>query len=106
MEQKKHLKHYGVLGMRWGKRKGSKQSRDSRGTAKIKKTRIKQLTNKQLQTANTRMNLEKNFKRNKKKDFSGAKKTIGGILKVIGSIKVVTVVVENAPKAVKLLSSG
>ena len=99
MKVKKDLKHYGVKGMRWGKRSG-----DSRSTHKLTKHLVRSLSNKELQVANKRMGLEKSFKTHKKKDFSGAKKAISGLLKVIGSVKVANVVVENAPKAIKLLT--
>jgi len=63
------LEHYGVKGMRWGKSSSGKAapSEDSaRSTAirtKAKQGKPKALSNKELQEAINRMNLEQQFKR-------------------------------------------
>lgn len=63
-----YLEHYGVKGMKWGKRKQKiavARSADFKEVAgiktKAKETRVSSLSNKELQTAITRMNLEKQF---------------------------------------------
>jgi len=106
MEQNELLKHVGVKGMRWGKRKGGgSESADSRSAKKIKRSRLKTLSNKELESLNKRMRLEKDFKKHTKKDYSQAIKVLGGILKVIGSIRVANVVARNAPNAIKQLTA-
>lgn len=70
------LKHYGVKGMKWGVRRSERQlakanarreasSEDSRSAqdsqATIKKGSVDSLSNKELQTLVTRMNLEQQF---------------------------------------------
>lgn len=72
------LLHYGVLGMKWGRRKDkgnsavsstskADQSDDSKAAenakAKVAKSGISSLSNKELQNLNERMNLEANYKR-------------------------------------------
>lgn len=73
------LQHYGVLGMKWGRRKDKgnsavgKSSSDenasedakaaSAAKAKVKTTGLSSLSNKELQTLNERMNLEANYSR-------------------------------------------
>lgn len=68
------LMHYGVLGMKWGvrrdrsssrsggakKRRGSKMSEDARDAAKLKKKRVSEMSNAELQRLNTRQQLERN----------------------------------------------
>lgn len=64
------LAHYGVKGMRWGKRsatnKEAPSSESQRSTelrARAKTSKVKALSNKELQEAINRMNLEQQFKR-------------------------------------------
>jgi hypothetical protein len=61
------LSHVGKKGMKWGVRRGSKTpiktSSEHKKVTEIKKKRTPQLTNKQIKTANERMNLEQNFNR-------------------------------------------
>lgn len=64
--------HVGVLGMKWGfrKRSGSinkiiskkKPSEDHMKTKELKKKKLSQLSNKELQDYNNRKNLERNYK--------------------------------------------
>lgn len=65
------LSHFGVKGMKWGRRRSraelegarSDDSRKLEGTrAKAKDTKIASLSNKELQEAITRMSLERQFK--------------------------------------------
>lgn len=78
------LSHYGVLGMKWGvrKRRDSGSSKSSRGKSKdytearaLSKKKVSQLSNKELQTLNQRLQLEQQYKQlttpqNKKKGQS------------------------------------
>ena len=50
------IKHYGVPGMRWGKRKG-----DGGSSKSSPKLTVKALSNEELKTAITRMKLEQEF---------------------------------------------
>lgn len=53
-DPRKDLMHYGIPGMRWGKRKGG-------GSASSAKVTVKALSNEELKTAITRMKLEQEF---------------------------------------------
>ena len=62
------IKHYGVLGMKWGVRKADKKARktpsDDYKTAKeIKKKKPKAMSNKEMSTLLTRQRLEQEYKR-------------------------------------------
>jgi len=72
------LEHHGIKGQRWGVRK-SRSSRttssEHRIAAALKKKKPSELTNKQLQTLNTRLNLERKHKQlNPSKIISGRTK--------------------------------
>lgn len=85
-----HLKHFGVIGMKWGQRKARKAetSSDAKASidirAKAKKGTPKALTNQQLQTAINRMNLEQNFKRLAVNEKSGVSRWISSTMMEIG----------------------
>lgn len=69
-EDQNALSHYGVLGMKWGVRKGSSKS-SSKGTAKKKKP-LKAMTDEELHKKVNRLNLEKRYK-----DLSPKQKSTG-----------------------------
>lgn len=56
------LAHYGVLGMKWGKRKPrSASSQDHVTSRETKKKRLDEMSNAELKQLVTRMNLEKQY---------------------------------------------
>lgn len=71
------LYHYGVLGMKWGRRKARSKngksifsrkkdkpdtrSEDSKNVAQIRKKKVSQMTNKELREANDRLELERRY---------------------------------------------
>lgn len=62
------LEHHGIKGQRWGIRhkpnpKTGRVSGDHRTVAELRRKPKSSLTNKQLQTVNTRLGLEQNFTR-------------------------------------------
>lgn len=68
------LAHYGIPGMKWGRRKNASGGYDSTGrkaeassdhveSRTLKKQPVKTLSNKQIQTINTRLQLESNLSR-------------------------------------------
>lgn len=60
------IKHHGVKGMKWGSRKSSgnrPSSSDFKKTAHLRKRKTHELSNKQLQNVNSRINLEQNYKK-------------------------------------------
>jgi ribosomal protein L14E/L6E/L27E len=72
------IAHVGVKGMRWGVRKSRatvKPSSDYKKTAPLRKKKPAELTNKQLEAANKRANLEKNFSQLNPKELSKARLT-------------------------------
>lgn len=58
------LQHYGVLGMKWGRRKGQINiSDDYKNTRSLKKKKVGELSNSELRKLIERMQLEQNYKR-------------------------------------------
>lgn len=55
----KELYHYGILGMRWGKRKGDRYHEDYKNAHSGKS--YKAMSNKELSDTNKRLNLEANY---------------------------------------------
>lgn len=85
------LQHYGVKGMRWGKKKNpassdAAASKSVRVTAK--KKGVHTISNKQLQTAIERMQLEQNFKRLTVNERSAATRWIASTLLEVGKREV------------------
>ena len=83
------LYHYGVLGMKWGRRKKSyNTSEDSRRVQKIRKKHVSEMSNQELSDVNKRLQLESNYRNLKTQSNTGKKVlttviaagiTIGGI---------------------------
>ena len=68
-----YLAHYGVLGMKWGKRKSRTPSDDSAKVRDIRKKKIYEMSNQDLRDANNRLQLEKQYKDLTKKTSRGKK---------------------------------
>lgn len=96
-ESNDELYHYGILGMKWGRRKARAVSSEPRQTfrekraakAKAKKDAIapdpSTMTNKQLRMAIKRMNLEQQYSRLSGRDVNRGRERFETALKVIGT---------------------
>lgn len=62
MDSDNSLSHYGVKGMRWGKRKAVSPSSDYKSTAKLRNKNPATLSDIQLQKINKRIEMEKKYK--------------------------------------------
>ena len=85
------IKHVGILGMRWGRRKGSgsagsapKVSADHTKAGGLKKKRLSELSNEELKTLTNRLQLEKQYKDLTKQDLSFGQKFVGDVLQNAG----------------------
>jgi len=98
------LKHYGILGMRWGVRRGSnssggsgrssskkrsiKTSDDFNKIVKLKKKRVEEMSNEEISAVIKRMDLQRRYKdlnpSRADKGRKAVKDTISGIGKVAG----------------------
>ena len=79
------LTHYGVLGMRWGRRKGTtssqdKTSDDHKRKVSLKKKKLSELTNAELRELTNRMQLEKQYKDLNRSNVSAGRKVVKDIV--------------------------
>lgn len=82
------LYHFGIPGMRWGRRKGratltttKETSEDYKQAKSLKKKSISEMTNKDLEVLTRRMQLEKQYKDLKKMDLEKGQSVIKDIVK-------------------------
>lgn len=111
------LMHYGIKGMKWGVRRyqnkdgtltaaGKKREREqTRGWSKeakeaqrIKRKSVNQMTNKELQTLNRRLDLEANYKR---LNPSAAQRGLAYVGAAAAAIGTVNTLVKNSDKIAK-----
>ena len=88
------LAHYGVLGMRWGKRKNSDKSSSSSSDKKTessskkdeapKKPDVKKMSDDELRSAINRLKMEREFAQLTAPEVSQGRKIVGEILREVG----------------------
>lgn len=81
------LMHYGVLGMRWGRRKGRASvsvSSDHETATALKKKHLSEMSNDELKKLTARLQLEKQYKDLSKKEVSAGQKFVTDTLQNIG----------------------
>lgn len=110
------LAHYGVKGMRWGARKAAQLpkegvSKDAKTAldirARAKKSKPKALSNKELQDAINRMNLEQQFKRLSVNEKPAVQRWMASTLLEIGKREVQVAVTKKVAGAVaKKVATG
>lgn len=108
------LIHWGILGMKWGvRRKGRSSSNDSPdhiSTKSLKRKRLSEMSNEELQRLTTRMQLEKQYKDLRSSDVAGAKKFVDGVLtdvgKKIATKWVATAVEKGLPKLITVVKNA
>lgn len=91
------LFHYGVLGMRWGKKKAT-SSADHSEAVRIRKNSIRTLSNKELQAVVTRKKLEKSYK---EQTASLEKKIVAGAIAGLSAVLISDLVKGGAKLASK-----
>lgn len=111
------LYHYGILGMKWGRRKSRyssykkknyhKTSKDYRRYKAIKKKKVKEMSNKELDYINNRMNKEHLYRENRTKTLLKGAAVVGTVATIIGNMDKIY---ENGGKMIdhsgRLINSG
>lgn len=87
------LYHHGVKGMKWGVRKSRSSKKKTRGWSKeakeadrIKKKSVHQMTNKELQTLNKRMELESKYHQLNPNKVKQGLKFVGAVAGGMGTV--------------------
>ena len=98
------LKHVGILGMKWGRRKGSSasDSADHTSSRTLKKKKTSQMSNEELKKLAARLQLEKQVKDLSKKELTGGKKVVMDILGGAGKQTAITYVSKYMVKGIDL----
>ena len=105
------LMHYGVLGMKWGvrrgtssstggpkKRKASRVSDDARDAAQLKKKRVSEMSNAELRRLNERQQLEQNHAR---LNPSKVKKGLAIASGIVGTATATMALAKNSSKLIQ-----
>lgn len=79
------LYHHGILGMKWGVRKNRYTSKDYRRVKNLRKKKVSQMSNKELQEINKRLDLESRYSTHKD-NRNVAKKVIKGVTATAATI--------------------
>lgn len=97
------LAHYGVKGMKWGRKKGTPSADAAKSTAvrtTAKKAGVKSVSNKDLQEAINRMRLEQDFKRLSVNEKSPVTRWVSSTLLEVGKREVQAQVAKKVAKTV------
>lgn len=98
------LYHFGVLGMRWGRRRSHSRypSDDHRKKAGLKRKKLYEMSNAELKEFNARLQLEKNYKDLTKGDVSIGRKIVNDIIGPAAKQTATTYVAKAMTKGVEL----
>lgn len=99
------LIHYGIKGMKWGKRRtqSATSSDDHKKARTIAKKKLHEMSNEELKTLTTRLQLERQYKDLSKKQVSMGKRFASDLLKDVGKSYAKTAVTSGAKKLAELL---
>lgn len=93
------LIHYGILGMRWGKRKsGGSDSSDHATASVLKKKRLNEMSNEELKKLTARLQLEKQYKDLTKKEVGAGRKFVGEVMTGVAKQATSKFLADNLPK--------
>jgi len=103
IEEKEVLAHYGVLGMKWGKRKARTPSQEHVRSRKLQKKRIFEMTNEELQAVAGRLELESRYKSVSNKKFDKVSKKVQKAVDSYGNQVVAGLAGAAAVKTVEII---
>src|SRR4249919_1383395 len=111
MELETFFEHHGIKGMRWGVRNDRSrvtklpQSAESKKVSDLRKRKPHQLTNKQLQSVNARLNMEQNFSKLNPTKIQKGHNHVKGILAAATTITTLYGL-SQSPLGKKFISAG
>lgn len=74
------IEHYGILGMKWGRRRATPSSADHLRVAALQPKKARELSNDELKLAINRLQLEKQYNELNTKQLSAGEKFVRSIL--------------------------
>lgn len=90
------LEHYGVPGMKWGKRKArSTPSSDHSESRNLKTKKVSELTNAELKKINERRQLEKKYNELNPNTLSVGQKQVAAVVALVGTATAVYNLAKN-----------
>jgi predicted RNA-binding protein with PUA domain len=88
-EAEEFIQHYGVQGMKWGvrgrRRSAPRLSSDYKKTVPLRNRKTRELSNKQIQTVNHRVNLEQNYNRLNPNKVARGERVVKDLLAIAGT---------------------
>lgn len=97
-----YLAHYGILGMKWGKRKAKGSSSTKKKKAK-KVDPVKKMTDYELRQKINRMQMEQQYKQLSKSQVTNGKKKAQAVLRELGKVTVKAVAIAGVYGGAKYL---
>jgi hypothetical protein len=101
------LKHIGILGMKWGRRKAKvsgPSSSDHKTSRSLKTKKLNELSNDELKKLTTRLQLEKQYKDLTKVELTGGKKIAAELLQGAGKQLASKYIANAAESGIKLVT--
>jgi hypothetical protein len=101
------LYHWGIMGMRWGRKKGRKSTKASTSSSEhknkeiLKKKKLSDMTNSELKTFNERLQLERSYKELRSSEISPGRKFIQEMLVTTGKQAIQSYLQKHATDLVK-----
>ena len=74
------LKHYGVLGMKWGVRRGRSVSEDHTRASQLKRKSMEEMSNAELRELTNRMQLESSYRNLKRSNISRGRQIVNQVV--------------------------
>lgn len=103
MKEEKSIFHFGILGMKWGRRKSRPSSEDHKALTEVRGKKAHELTNIQIRKAAERIQLEKQFKDLTTKQTHPAAQAVKDILASQGKNMFTAFVASSSALAVKYI---
>ena len=82
------LYHYGVIGMRWGRRRSKSQL--ARARAKAEKNSVKNMSDEELRKRVNRLQLEKQYSQLSPSKVTKGKRAVGNVIKATTTVAALT----------------
>lgn len=106
MEQTDVLQHFGILGMKWGRRRSRAElerarSDDSKSAKKVKSKSVSEMSNDELKSLTQRMQLERQLRDLRQSEKTTGQRIVEDVLKEVGKELIKSAVKSGIDTALK-----